>query len=1342
MSKDPRLASLKKALRKKDEEYLYDPKEQVEGLKKRFEGSGVDAEKVADERGVIKKALNLPKDQNVLFNFFDLMNRPQQALFNAVQQAQTGGDFAEGLWGGFSGKAEKVKFKDILNEAGITEETEGKLGFDDVAGFAGDILLDPMTWAFLPAKAGAAGAKVAQTVESLRLAKEGLEVAKAAEQTVEGIAAVQEATKLAVEAQKNFDVASKALKAASTRKQTLSNLVTRKMGSGFKGMFNIADSQLSKMLGYFDKRYIDSLTERVSASGVALTTKAKKYTPLLETYNNAKGQLSRAFNVAKNLPENFMLKIRQVTGSKNLSKKFLSKQLHLNEQVRLELIETLVAKTGYNHEEINSMLFDIYARANLFDLNTGNVTLEGQKNITSIGQILGGESTYLHVQGLTLENKNDLEYFIKNFMSDWYDKNITNGTSPLFVVSPKGEVLQDTYHIGNEALGKSLEEEFRKLRDGGPFPATGDLTPEDLATYQEVTRELEEISKMDAGAQYVRKSNPASKKIIEIRQKYDKALIDLKKAWGRVEKAAVTGKGDVVKLKAAANKIEQRLAKLSEQSTKLINDNLSNVDNVKKELVYTINEIGKRNNGKLPVTQEQFLQFARKNFTVDHYMNGAYVSKLEKLVEYEEVSEIVASIWMDEQLVTKTAMEIMGSGFTLHHGYMAHVMTPEWEALQNDRVFQARDHFASIKDFKGDKRAFQTRKYRMSLSEANEAALKYTERLIDSGKVSGKNLERAKKIVEKQIDLFTRDVNTSIIDFSEKLIDSASTAQMYKLVIEDVFLSPERFDVKSGSKGFLIRHKKGDLIPRGYSEVTTAGVEAQLREVVKFLPKEEGKALLKRFGDEFVKKEGKGSVFYLDNNITRYVKRMTKSTERGSILDIANHLNNVFKSNKLLSPGFQLRNIVGSISNMWLAGMSIPDIVKEVYNSNKIIRKMTHGQNSILNQVARGVILEPADQLLYNEWMEFAKHGFASYGNALHDIPEHLLDRNQSSTSFGRKSEIRKASRRRGLQAPSYDAGDVASAPRAALHKLQRFNLEKNQAWDATARFAIWRHAHKNPNNWMSLNGYTNPAEVVRRTLYDYQDLSVFEQDVMKKLIPFYTFTKKNIGFHLNNLMENTPKYINLKKAFDDAWGVLDLSPEEQDRYKLENFWIPIPKLDENGKYIAIKSSLPIGDVGELLDEPIKRGVASVTPLARAPFELAMNKQAFSGMPIQEFRGQQGHYIPELSKGVEYGLSQTGLDVPAMLGFDIGRTVSRLARGEQEGNILGDAFGRSVISKGDPEKTAERKAYNELDHLQNMLRYYKQEGVDIMRLSDINNQTRFTNTNMLIRKIRELRGGR
>jgi hypothetical protein len=128
------------------------------------------------------------------------------------------------------------------------------------------------------------------------------------------------------------------------------------------------------------------------------------------------------------------------------------------------------------------------------------------------------------------------------------------------------------------------------------------------------------------------------------------------------------------------------------------------------------------------------------------------------------------------------------------------------------------------------------------------------------------------------------------------------------------------------------------------------------------------------------------------------------------------------------------------------------------------------------------------------------------------------------------------------------------------------------------------------------------------------------------------------------------------------------------------------------------------------------------------PFELTANKQMFTGMPIQEFKGQKGYIIPELPRKAEYFVSSLGLDVPTATALDVTKTISGLAKNEFQGSpfdIANSAIGRSVFSAGDVQKTKVSKAYDEIKEVEDLIKYYKQEGIEIPKLADINGSAKY-----------------
>ncbi len=126
---------------KSTEEYLQN---QISNLKTRLEAGGVKNPEV-DDRNALEKLLNLKQDQGLIRDVFEILNRPQQALFTGIKNSQEGGSFLEGMKEGITGN-EETAFKDILMNTGNFEDEKGKLNFSlvDVLGFTGDVFLDPM----------------------------------------------------------------------------------------------------------------------------------------------------------------------------------------------------------------------------------------------------------------------------------------------------------------------------------------------------------------------------------------------------------------------------------------------------------------------------------------------------------------------------------------------------------------------------------------------------------------------------------------------------------------------------------------------------------------------------------------------------------------------------------------------------------------------------------------------------------------------------------------------------------------------------------------------------------------------------------------------------------------------------------------------------------------------------------------------------------------------------------------------------------------------------------------------------------------------------------------------
>ena len=162
-------------------------KNQVANYKTRLRSIGVDEKAPVDDRNWLEKLLNLDQNQGFFKDFFEIIGRPQQALFTGINNAMNGDNFFEGLWEGFSGN-EHTYGKDLLETMGMETE-DGKLDMADVLGFTLDVVADPMDIPIIGAmnkvRKGMKAANAAgDTLGFMNKVSKGIEAAKDAEKLI------------------------------------------------------------------------------------------------------------------------------------------------------------------------------------------------------------------------------------------------------------------------------------------------------------------------------------------------------------------------------------------------------------------------------------------------------------------------------------------------------------------------------------------------------------------------------------------------------------------------------------------------------------------------------------------------------------------------------------------------------------------------------------------------------------------------------------------------------------------------------------------------------------------------------------------------------------------------------------------------------------------------------------------------------------------------------------------------------------------------------------------------------------------------------------------------------
>ena len=313
-----------------------------------------------------------------------------------------------------------------------------------------------------------------------------------------------------------------------------------------------------------------------------------------------------------------------------------------------------------------------------------------------------------------------------------------------------------------------------------------------------------------------------------------------------------------------------------------------------------------------------------------------------------------------------------------------------------------------------------------------------------------------------------------------------------------------------------------------------------------------------------------------------YQKAMTEqfTKDKDNFLKVYDKFTNVWKKMATTSVGFHVRNAFGNAFQMYL------DVGAEALNPKWL---------QIANEVGKDsaeVLFKSVDGVEYT-------------GKMVNDLFKQvgLDDVTQLSTEFNkaRKGNITIDELINGVTKPKTN-------PIEAIFNTSQKVGDNIEKLAKRQQFSI-----------LLERGYS-PLEAkqhVDKFLFDYSDLTDFETDFMKRIIPFYTFAKKNMELQIDTLLHNPTPVKNARRILDNQRKV-NVSKEEEQLIK-DNDKDKIIT-DFGGKKRTISTNLPwIQDVNPL---------GSLNPIIKTPLELATNKNFTFGNEIENYEGQMKEASP------------------------------------------------------------------------------------------------------------------
>ena len=208
-------------------------------------------------------------------------------------------------------------------------------------------------------------------------------------------------------------------------------------------------------------------------------------------------------------------------------------------------------------------------------------------------------------------------------------------------------------------------------------------------------------------------------------------------------------------------------------------------------------------------------------------------------------------------------------------------------------------------------------------------------------------------------------------------------------------------------------------------------------------------------------------------------------------------------------------------------------------------------------------------------------------------------------------------------------AGDIQSVAQMLKHAdATKLGLAKRGKL-AAATTKLAQDLNRNAENWGRLTHYLyrrqnlgeSAAEAAFRTKiahFDYEDLTDFEQRVMKKLFPFYTWTRKNIPYQARQIMAEPGRYSAFPKLAQEAEyaavGEGEGGPAPE--FVSEAFGMRIGP----DRFMLPQFGVSDLEVFQGPDEAAQRFFAQLNPAVKLPMELWLNKNSFTRAPIESER--------------------------------------------------------------------------------------------------------------------------
>lgn len=351
------------------------------------------------------------------------------------------------------------------------------------------------------------------------------------------------------------------------------------------------------------------------------------------------------------------------------------------------------------------------------------------------------------------------------------------------------------------------------------------------------------------------------------------------------------------------------------------------------------------------------------------------------------------------------------------------------------------------------------------------------------------------------------------------------------------------------------------------------------------------------------------------------------------VIEMTDRVQNLFKSGVTSPfPAFHVRNLLTGITNMARADVLSWQAAKDMFN---VLRGGTLSESSAAKLFPNMPLDEATKkfrELLIGNNVAFTRAG--QVGETIGGV-EPL---SRTGLVPGELPDVGGQVRPLGQDVRQFLGGYIPEKGKLMQQANPLESLARETGTGPRSYFTPMRQGEKLGNtteDWIrgthflgALLKGDNPAAAKLSTMkyqIDYGELTQFEKNVMRRVFPFYTFTRRNLPPILEDLATNPGKITSMVRL---SAGVRDPG-QFAPAFIGEGASMPIPGAPEGEQRYISGFGLPIEDeglksIGSILRGDTRRvlqmGLGMANPLVKFPFEQAFGTQLFSGRKLEELK--------------------------------------------------------------------------------------------------------------------------